>query len=64
MAPVCLSLGKGVIRGGWSALGGLGYSLAGPEQCGLTLKLALLCAGVQTRWPPEILSSLSTFLIL
>lgn len=41
----------------------LEHNLAGPEQCGLTLNFALLCAGGQTRWPPEVLSHLSAFII-
>lgn len=40
------------------------HNLAGPEQPGLTLKLALLSAGGWTRWPREVLSSLSPFIIL
>lgn len=55
-------------RGGQGRLGcpwrPLEHNLAGSEQCGLTWNLALLCAGGQTRWPPEALSSLSTFIIL
>lgn len=42
----------------------LKHSLAGPEQPGLTLKLAFFCAGGWTRWPPEVLSSLRPFIVL
>lgn len=60
--PSVSELGEG---GGQESLGcpwrPLEHNPAGPEQCDLTRELASLCAGGQSTWPPEVLSS--TFII-